>query len=100
MADEVLTEALREHALAERHADRRRDALAERPGGGLDAGRVAVLGVAGAGGPELAEVLDVVERDAVPGEVQDRVEEHRRVARREDEAVAGGPVRVLRRMAH
>ena len=100
VADHVLAEAGGEHALAEREADGGRDALAERPGGGLDPGRVAVLRMPRARRAELAEVLDVVERDAVPGEVQDRVQEHRRVARREHEAVARGPVRVLRRVAH
>ena len=100
VADHLLVEAGGEHALAERHADRGRDALSERPGGGLDPRRVAVLGVAGGRRAELAEVLEVVERDPVPGQVQDRVQEHRRVAGRQHEAVARGPVRVLRRMAH
>ena len=61
---------LGQHALAERHAHGRRDALAERPGGGLDAGGVPVLGVPGGRGAELAEVLEVVEREAVPGQVR------------------------------
>ena len=100
VADHLLVEAGGEQALAQRHADGGRDALAERPGGRLDAGRVAVLGMAGGRRAELAEVLEVVERDPVPGEVQDRVQEHRCVPRGEHEAVAAGPVRVLRRVAH
>ena len=40
-------EARGQHALGERHADGVGDALAERAGRDLDAGRVAVLGVAG-----------------------------------------------------
>ena len=40
------------------------EALAERAGGGLDARRVAVLGMAGRLGAELAEALDLVERHA------------------------------------
>ena len=57
-----LVEAGGEHALGEREADRRRDALAERAGRRLDARHVAVLGVAGGRRAELAEVLEVVER--------------------------------------
>ena len=38
-----------QHALGQRHADGVRDALAQRPGRRLDPGRVAVLGVTGAG---------------------------------------------------
>ncbi len=100
VADEVLVEARRQHPLAERQADRRGDALAERPGGGLDPGRVAVLRMAGGRRAELAEVLEVVERDPVPGQVQDRVQEHRRVPGGEHEAVARGPVGVLGGVAH
>ena len=45
------------------HADAVGHALAERAGGRLDARGPAVLGVAGALAVELAELLDVVERD-------------------------------------
>src|SRR5918997_803667 len=93
-------EAGREHALAEREADRGGDPLAERAGRRLDARDVAVLRVAGTRRAELAELLDLVERDVVAGEVERRVEQHRRVAAGEDEAVAPRPVRRLRGMAH
>ncbi len=43
-------------ALGHGHADRRGDALAQRPGGGLDARGVAVFRVAGDGGAPLPEV--------------------------------------------
>ena len=49
---------------------------------------------------ELAELLDLVEADVVAGEVQARVEQHRRVAGREHEAVAVGPRRVGRVVLH
>ena len=45
------------HALGERHADGGGDALAERAGGRLDPRRMAVFGMAGGHGAELAEVL-------------------------------------------
>ncbi len=100
VAEQLLAVAGDQHALAERHADRRGDALAERAGGRLDPRRVAVFRVAGAGRAELAEVLDVVERDAVPRQVQRRVQEHRRVPRRQHETVTSEPLRVGRRVAH
>ena len=92
----------------DRHPDRRRHPLAERPGGRLDPGGPAVLRVAGRLRVELAERLDVVERDRLapldlvvgvdgpdPGEVKQRVEQHRGVAGGEHEAVAVGPDRLV-----
>jgi len=85
-----------------------RDAGAERTGGGLDARRPPVLRVAGALAVELAEALDVVELDGQltqpfvlrvdgldGGQVQERVEQHRRVAARQHEAVAVRPDRII-----
>jgi transketolase N-terminal domain/subunit len=95
-----LVEAGGEHALGERDPDGGGDALAERPGRRLDPGQVAVLGVAGGRRAELAEVLQVVERDAVAAEEQRAVEQHRRVPGAEDEPVAVGPVRVRRGVLH
>ncbi len=89
-----------QHRLGEREADRHRDALAERAGGGLDPGRVAALGVPGGRAAQLAEVLQVVERQPVAGQVERRVEQHRGVAGREHEAVAVEPVRVGRVVLH
>ena len=84
-------------ALGERHADGIGEALAERAGGRLDAGGMAVFGVAGGLRAELAEILDLVDRHVlVAGEIEQRIEQHRAVAGRQDEAVAVGPVRVLR----
>jgi hypothetical protein len=81
------------------HADGVGDALAERAGGGLDARRVAVLGVARRLRVQLAELLDVVDADVVAGQVQQGVDEHRAVAVGEHEAVAVGPLRVGRVVA-
>ena len=53
--DQLVAEARIQHALGQRHADGSRDALAERAGRRLDAGGVAVFGMAGAGAAELAE---------------------------------------------
>ena len=78
-----------------READRIAEALAERPGGRLDARRMAVFGMAGGLAAELAEVLQLIERHVgIAGQMQQRIEQHRAVAGREDEAVAVGPVRL------
>ena len=65
VALEVRLEMLRRH----RHADGVADALAERAGGSLDAGRQAVLGMAGRSAAELTKLLDVVEAEVVAGEI-------------------------------
>src|SRR5665213_4550580 len=57
-------EMLRQPASSERHADAITATLAEWPGGGLDARRDAVLGVAGAFAIELPEFFDIVETDS------------------------------------
>ena len=93
VVDDV-AEARVEHALGQRHADRRGDALAERAGRRLDADRVPLLRVARRLGLELAERLEVVHRDVVARQVQDRVQEHRGVPGAQHEAVAVEPVRV------
>lgn len=68
------------------------DALAQGTGRDLDPGRVVALGVARRHAAELAEVLQVRQRQPVTGQVQHRVEQDRGVPRREDEAVPVGPV--------
>ena len=89
-----------EHALGERETDHVADALAERSGRNLDARRVAELRVAWRERAPLAELLEVLKRDVVAREVQRGVLEHAGVARREDEAVTTGPVRLLRVVLH
>ena len=74
------------------HADAVADALAERARRRLDARRPAELGVAGRLRVLHAEVLDLLHREVIARQVQPGVQEHRAVARREDEAVAVDPV--------
>ena len=88
---EVGAEARAEAPLGQCHADGVGEALPERPGGHLDAGREAALRVAGCDRPELAEVADVVQRHPVAHEVRDGIGEHRGVPGRQDEAVAVWP---------
>jgi hypothetical protein len=89
-------EARGEVALGEREADGGAEPLAERPGGHLDAGRQAVLRMARRLRAPLAEALELVERQVVAGQVQQRVEQRRGVPGREHEAVAVRPCRVGR----
>jgi hypothetical protein len=96
VALEVRLEMLRSH----RHANGVADALAEGAGRRLDAGRQAVLRMAGRSTAELTELLDVVEAEVVAGEIEEAVEEHRAVAGRQHEAIAPEPLRILRIVAH
>ena len=83
------------HALGEREAHAHGDALAERARRDLHAGREAAFGMAGAAGAELAERLELVERElAHAGEVEERVDEGRAVPAGEHEPVAVRPLRV------
>ena len=86
----VAVEARREDLLRNGHAHGVRESLAERPGGRLDPGRVAVFGVAGGHRVELAEAPQLVERERVAAQVEQGVEEHRAVPVGEHETV---PVR-------
>ena len=97
VVDQVVAVDRVQMPLGDRHADRHRQALAERPGGRLDPVEHEILGMAGAGAAELAEVADVLDRrPRVAGQVEQRVDQHRAVAGRQHEAVAVGPVRVGR----
>ncbi len=94
MVDRLLAEPGAQDALGDRHADGVGEALPERAGGHLDAGGVASLRVAGRPRLELAELLQVVELEAVPGQVQQRVLQDRRMAVGQHEPVAVGPFRI------
>ena len=91
----------RRHVLGrDRHPDAIADALAQRPGRGLDADRDAVLGMTGRLAAELAEALDLVERQIVAAQMERGVEQHRAMAGREHETVAAIPLGVLGVVAH
>jgi hypothetical protein len=79
-----------------RHADRVRQALAERAGGGLDADGVAVLGVTRRQGAPGAKGLEVVERQPVTGQEQLDVQRQAGVSGGQHEPVAAGPPRIGR----
>ncbi len=95
VVDDVGAELGGELGFGDGKADRIGQALAERTRGGLDTGGMAVFGVAGGLGPDLAEVLHFVDRHVgIAEQVERGIEQHRAVAGREDEAVAIGPVGV------
>ena len=78
--------------LGQRHADRVGEPLPQRTGRRFDARRMAVFGMAGGLGAELAEVAQLVHRHTrIAGEVQQGVEQHRAVSGRQHEAVAIRP---------
>jgi len=84
-----------QQALGERHADGGGDALAERAGGGFDGRVLAEFGVAGGGGVQLAELLELLDFHAgMAGQVQQRIKQHGAVAGGKHEAVTIGPARV------
>jgi hypothetical protein len=83
-----------------RHADRVGDTLAERTGGGLDAGGVPELGVARSLAAPGAQRLEVVDLEPEAGEVELGVQGDAGVAAGQHEPVPPGPVRVGRIVSH
>jgi hypothetical protein len=65
MVRDTFAELRRQHPLGQRHADRGGNALAERPGRRLDAGRHEVLGMARGLRIELAEAAQLVRAHAL-----------------------------------
>ena len=86
----------RQRALGNRHADGVGQPLAKRAGGCLDAGSIAVFRVAGRFRMELAKVFQFGQRQIVAGQMQQAIQQHRRMTVREHKAVTIIPVRILR----
>jgi hypothetical protein len=89
-------EACAGHPSGQGHADGVGEALPERTRGHLDAGCIPMLRVPGSDGAELPERLDVGQRELEAEQVEQRVEQHRRVAAGEHEAIAQGPGGIAR----
>ncbi len=89
----------RDGALGDGHADGVGKALAQGARGILDARRLAVFGVARGLGMQSPKGLEIVDGEGVAGEVQQRVQEHRAVAVRHNEAVSVRPPGVRRVVA-
>ncbi len=101
--------ALAEPLGGHRHADAHRHALAERPRRAFHSGSPAILRMPRAATAQLPEALDVIERHGwladhlvigVHGphacQMQSRIQQHRCMARRQYEAIAVGPDRLVR----
>jgi hypothetical protein len=91
---QIGAEARAEVLLGDGHPDRVPEPLPERARRDLDAPGVPLLRVTRRLRAPLPELAEILELETEPGEVQHRVEEHRRVPGREDEAVAVRPVAV------
>ena len=83
-------------ARAHGHADGVAEALAERPGGGLHAGREPVLGMPGRDAAPGAVALQVIERQPVPGQVELDVQGEAGMPAGQDETVSARPVGIGR----
>ncbi len=88
--------ASRQKTLGHGHADRVAGALTERAGGGFHPWGEKRFRVAGRARAPLAEGLDVIQGQIVPGQVEERVEQHGTVASGKHEAVAIRPLGVAR----
>ena len=97
--DKIIPEARVQMPLRDRHADGCRDALAKRPRRRLDARRHEIFWMARRLCAQLAEIADVIAADTViAGEMQQRIDEHGAMPRRQHEPVAVRPVWIGRIM--
>ncbi len=85
-----------EVGLTQGHSERVADALPERAGRCFDAVGDVALRMARSLAPPLPEPFDLIEREIVARQMEQRVEERRSVPRGENEAVAIPPAWVLR----
>ena len=88
-----------EDAFGDRHADRVCQSLPQGTRGRLNARSHPELGVTRRLRMQLPEALELIYRQVVTGEMQERVQQHRAVAVGHDEAVAIGPLRMRRVVA-
>ncbi len=95
-----LVEPGRQDFLGQGHPHRIGKALAEGTGGSLDPRGIAVLGVAGSLGVQLAELLQILHAQRIAGQMQQREEKHGAVTVGQHEAVAIHPLRVGRVVLH
>ena len=96
--DRVLVgvELVGQHPLRERHAHAVGEPLSEGAGRGLHAGRHPKLRMSRRLAAPLPKVLNLLQGQVVPRQVQETVEQHRRVPGREHESVPIRPLRKLR----
>ena len=101
MLDHIRSEPRIPDAFGERHADGVADALTKRSGGRLDARRVTIFGMPRGLRAQLPEFLDLADIHARrTSQMQQRVEQHRAVTRRQHEPVAIWPRGIGSIVAH
>ena len=79
VVDDVVSgavKALRQKLFCERKANRVRQTLTERAGGGFDSGRFKGFRMAGSFRVQLPKALDLLNRQVVPGQMQQCVLQH------------------------
>ena len=76
------------------HSDGVANSLSERAGSRLDSGCVAKLGMSRRLALPLPELLQVIESEIIAREIENTVQQHRRVAGGQDEAIAIEPARI------
>ena len=90
--DDFVTEPCIQHALCERHTHGVGKPLPKRTRRRLDSGRMTIFGVTGRLGAQLAKILQLLKgHPRIAREVEQRIEQHRTVARRQNETVAVRP---------
>ncbi len=94
-----LVEFSGQQRFGQRHAHGIAQALAQRAGGRFHARGDAHFGVTRRLGMQLAEILELVDRQVVTRQMQQRVDQHRAVAVGQHKAVAVGPGGILRVVA-
>ncbi len=82
--------------LGQRHAHGIGKSLAQRTRRGFHARRDAVLGMAGGLAVQLAEILQLLHRQVITGEIEQRVQQHRRMSVGQHETIAVKPVWIAR----
>jgi len=91
-------EVIGEKPLRDGHPDGVGEPLPERAGCRFHARGMPPLGVAGRAGSPLPEVLDLLQGEIIPTQIQQGVQQHRGVPTGKHEPVAVGPVGVTRIM--
>jgi len=97
MIDQIISMTRVSEALRKRHADRSRDALAERTGRRFDTRRMTVFRMTRRFRTPLSERLELLNRNvAVARQIQQCVKQHRAVPGRQNKPVPVGPRRIGR----
>src|SRR5271156_2342811 len=90
--------ARRKPRLRNRQAQAVGESLPKWPGGDLDAGGQATLGMTRRFAPPLSEMLDLLEGQVVTGKIQQAVQQHRPMSSRQYETITVEPLGVPRIM--